>query len=121
MAADRGGLLLSKEYINTGTKLLWQCSKGHQWMATDNTVTMGSWCPYCTNRISHTIEQMRTLAKKHGGLCLSMKYKGNKTKLKWQCKEKHTWKASPNSILQGSWCQLCYWQKRRKNPLIKNI
>ena len=30
LAKDHGGKCLSKEYINTSTKLLWECKQGHQ-------------------------------------------------------------------------------------------
>ena len=47
IARGRGGRCLSSAYINTQTKLLWQCSEDHQWQATPNSVKMGSWCPFC--------------------------------------------------------------------------
>ncbi len=49
-----------------------------------------------------TIEEMRDIAKQRGGLCLSSEYMGNKVKLKWQCSDKHVWKAIPQSI-KRSW------------------
>ena len=33
LAKERDGECLSKEYINTNSKLLWRCSKGHEWPA----------------------------------------------------------------------------------------
>ena len=48
IAADRGGLCLSKNYINTKTKLKWRCKDGHQWDAMPiNVIHKGSWCPEC--------------------------------------------------------------------------
>ena len=33
-AAPRGGRCLSELYMNCATKMSWQCSEGHEWMAT---------------------------------------------------------------------------------------
>lgn len=50
---------------------------------------------------------MQRLAKIRGGKCLSSEYGNNKTKLEWQCKEGHRWKAVPSSVMSGSWCGKC--------------
>lgn len=48
IAISRGGACLSEAYSNTGTKLMWRCASGHEWMATpDNVKNRGSWCPAC--------------------------------------------------------------------------
>src|SRR5690242_14838124 len=48
IAKERGGKCLSKEYINSGVKLKWQCQKGHQWWAKPNAIkNRGSWCRKC--------------------------------------------------------------------------
>jgi len=43
-----------------------------------------------------TIKEMQEIAESRGGKCLSKEYVNNYTKLKWQCDEGHTWKATPN-------------------------
>ena len=50
----KGGKLLSTEYQNSTTYLLWECKAGHRWKATALEVmgkksTTGSWCPRCPN------------------------------------------------------------------------
>lgn len=48
IAKSRGGQCLSQEYINSKTKMLWQCAKGHRWMATAFSIRVRkSWCPVC--------------------------------------------------------------------------
>ena len=48
IAISRGGACLSEIYVNTGTKLMWRCARGHKWMATpDNVKNRGTWCPTC--------------------------------------------------------------------------
>ena len=48
IAQERGGKCLSKEYINSKTKLKWECSEGHQWKALPTYIKSGSWCPECS-------------------------------------------------------------------------
>ena len=49
IAKSRGGRCLSTEYINSQTKLLWECQYGHQWEAKPNNIKINkSWCPYCS-------------------------------------------------------------------------
>lgn len=48
IARSRGGKCLSKTYINSKTKLQWQCSEGHRWNATPFSIKIrNSWCPIC--------------------------------------------------------------------------
>ena len=103
---------LSKIYKNARVKLDWICVKGHQFSATANSVNSGHWCPDCAavdrkNNQRFTIEIMRELAKEKQGECLDNIYKNAQTKLKWQCKEGHVWKANYNSIKNGTWCPYC--------------
>lgn len=55
----------------------------------------------------HNIDEMKTIAKDRGGLCLSDKYANVQTKLKWQCSKGHIWEAIPKNIKRGSWCGKC--------------
>ena len=90
LAESKGGKCLSKEYKGNKIKLKWQCKEGHVWEAKPNSVVYGYWCPHCAGVAKLTIEEMQELARNKGGKCLSKEYKGNKIKLKWQCKEGHT-------------------------------
>ena len=55
-----------------------------------------------------TIKEMHNLAKKKQGKCLSKKYIGGHTKLKWMCSKEHVWKATPFSIMHAeTWCPVC--------------
>ena len=53
------------------------------------------------------IEEMRNLAEKRGGKCLSTEYKNVSTKLKWECEKGHAWEARPNDIKDSHWCPIC--------------
>ncbi len=116
VAQEKGGQCLSIKYVNSKTKLLWQCTEGHKWETTYGSIRKGSWCPECGRRktiLSNTysIENAQELAKKNGGKCLSKKYINSSTKLTWECTEGHKWKAIYNSIQQDSWCPKCGLKK----------
>ena len=54
-----------------------------------------------------TIEQMKNLAARLGGYCLSEVYFNSKQKLKWQCSQGHVFSMRPNNVQQGQWCNYC--------------
>ena len=107
IAKKRGGTCLADNYVGNKTKLRWQCAKGHVWEATPSSVKGGTWCRKCAGLELLTIEQMRELAGKRGGKCLSEKYINARTKLKWECSRGHQWEAIPDSIKRGQWCRSC--------------
>jgi hypothetical protein len=48
IAEERNGKCLSKEYINSDTKLEWMCSEGHTWEQSSRLIkNRGTWCPHC--------------------------------------------------------------------------
>lgn len=48
VAHERGGLCLSDAYVNSHSKLEWQCHRGHVWRASaGNVLHLRSWCPMC--------------------------------------------------------------------------
>ena len=69
-------------------------------------VIKGTWCPFCSGSVV-TIHDMRLLAKKKNGKCLSSQYINSDTKLLWECHDGHQWKATPSSIKRGTWCPIC--------------
>jgi len=115
IATQKGGKCLSLSYVDSQTKLKWQCNQGHIWETTSNVIKQGKWCPKCANlKKSKTIEEMQQLAVKKKGKCLSSKYLGVFVKLKWECDKGHIWNATPAHIVQGSWCRIC---ANKKNSL----
>ena len=113
----RGGICLSKRYVDNKTKLRWRCAEGHEWNAIPSSVKRNTWCEICAKRRvgrqkAHTIEMMHKIATERGGKCLSKIYKNNLTELRWRCKHGHEWEATPASIVKtksrkGSWCPIC--------------
>jgi len=116
LAHERGGTCISKTYVNSTTPIEWKCAKGHLWKARPSNVKTGTWCPTCSisersEKLRDTIENMNKLAASRGGICLSKKYVGARSRLKWCCSSGHVWFASPNSIRQGSWCRRCAFKR----------
>ncbi len=121
LAKDHGGKCLSSTYVNSRTKLLWECKVGHRWKATPNNIQQGKWCAYCSGRIKLTIDEMRQIAKARGGKCISNKYINNQTNLLWECSEGHRWEAVPNSIKHGSWCRKCAGLEKLTIDYMQNV
>lgn len=107
IAEDRGGKCLSKVYVNSKTKLRWQCAIGHQWEAIPDSSKQGKWCRICAGNEKLSIENMHKIAEERGGKCLSEKYVNNKIPLLWQCEKGHMWEARPDSTIRGHWCRKC--------------
>lgn len=107
LAKARGGRCLVDTYVDSRTKLLWQCVDGHEWEARPYNIKLGKWCPECAKkkRVEGRklgIEEMRGIAKERAGKCLTDIYVNNRTKLLWECAEGHQWEARPTSVKRGS-------------------
>jgi hypothetical protein len=113
LAQRRGGHCLSEEYINSKSKLIWQCEKGHCWRAVPVSLTRGSWCPACARNQKLTLEEFQDLATSRGGRCLSDRYVNKATPLRWQCALGHRWYAQPGKVKRGTWCAKCANLRRR--------
>ena len=107
LAAKKGGKCLSDKYVNSSTKLRWECGECHAWEATPQAIKQGSWCLECSGSKRLTIEKMQEIAAERKGKCLSDKYVNSSTKLRWECDEGHVWEATPQAIKQGNWCHEC--------------
>lgn len=118
LAKSKGGMCLSNSYFNGTTKLKWQCVKGHVWEARPFNIKQGSWCPVCWGRQKLKIEDMKVLAAKRGGKCLSKKYVNSEYKLTWGCSVGHKWDTTPHNIQKGRWCPIC---ANRKPSNIKKM
>lgn len=60
LAAARGGLCLSDNYINNKITLKWRCSYKHEWEARFKDIKDGQWCPSCSKFFSVGEELVRT-------------------------------------------------------------
>lgn len=53
------------------------------------------------------LEAIQKIAIDRGGRCTSAEYKGWNKKLEFSCQCGYVWKATPNSIKNGTWCPRC--------------
>ena len=109
-AAGKGGGCLAKVYVNSQTKVEWECSHGHRWHATPRSVlNAASWCPSCARakrRVS--LQRLQNHATMRGGKCLSAEVRNVNEKLRWQCQMGHTWSATAHNVLHmKTWCPDC--------------
>jgi len=108
IAKEHGGVCLSENYINNRTKLKFRCKHGHEFEMRPYHVIDGRWCPRNANNRPGTIKEMRRIAKKNNGVCLSAKYINNKTKLKFRCEYGHEFEMAPVDVKnRDHWCPKC--------------
>jgi hypothetical protein len=118
IAKLKKGFCLSKEYVNSYTKMRWKCkSKLHpEWESKLGHILDGSWCPKCgietiakKKKLPDGLERAKKLAELNEGKCLSKEYVNAHAKMEWKCSSNShpTWKTSYKTILNGSWCPKC--------------
>ena len=108
IAADRGGECLESQYIDSELPMAFRCARGHRWTTQARIVrNLGSWCPECCGGRPVTLAGMQTIARAHGGECLSPAVGTIRTLLRWRCADGHEWEARPAKIRGGSWCPRC--------------
>ena len=107
-AEERGGVLLSEHFEGFQEKYRWRCNNGHEWESSyTSVINQETWCPRCAGVAKYRIEDVKAHAIARGGQCLSQEYSGAHSHLQWRCDLGHTWHATWNSVLQGSWCPAC--------------
>ena len=107
---------------NSGKKVWWICSKGHEWQATITNRQKGSGCPQCSGR--QVIIGYNDLAtvnpklskewnnEKNGELKPDMVMANSNKKVWWICNEGHEWQASIVNRNRGNSCPKCIIKKR---------
>ncbi|PKK64010.1 hypothetical protein RhiirC2_854623 [Rhizophagus irregularis] len=82
---------------------------GHEWTTSLNNIKNGkTWCPYCANKASHTIEDAKQVAFSKNRKCLSETYDNSFSHLSWRYSEGHEWNASFNNVKNNkTWCPYC--------------
>jgi hypothetical protein len=115
---ERGIECLSKNFIRSSTKYLWECQNCRaQWRATHNNIKKGRGCPKCAQRRrilaskKFDLSTLQKAAKKKGGFCKTKSYLGYHVKHEWICKKGHKWKAVAATVLKGTWCPYCDGQR----------
>jgi hypothetical protein len=117
IAEERKGKCLSKSYISSHHKLLWECEYGHKFRNSLSIIKLGVWCPDCNGTPKGTIEEMQDLANQFNGICLSEIYISSDSYLEWKCEQNHVFKRKPLDVKKGRWCPECAKPKRKKTTI----
>ena len=119
IASDNGGKLISKNYIDSQTRLEFECSKGHRWKAVPSSIiNNGSWCGdrQCVAELislkqrRKTIQKMESLlAEKGAGKIVSIypRQKQKHTLFKLACENGHLFDTDLGRVRNGNWCRHC--------------
>jgi len=98
------GDCLSKKYVRNNFFMVFICKNKHIFYANFQGVRERTWCahPDCDGT---KLQELKSLAEKNGGKCLSTEYIKSTTKHLFECANRHQWYAVSNSITsQGTWC-----------------
>ena len=116
-ARSRGGECVSDAYHGSEKALRWRCQKRHVWNgAPANVVRRETWCPRCAGH-RRTLRDLRRLAWKRGGECLSVRYLRNEHVHLWQCEQGHKFVKTLRSVRDGTWCFDCtFYEKYSRWP-----
>lgn len=114
-AKNKGGELLSSEYINAHVYLTWKCNNiSHQpFQMTWNNARNGYWCDECAkqrtkDKLKMDISVLKEEANKRGGKLISDNYINANTPVTWMCKSRHVFSQPWGSVNQGHWCPVCH-------------
>ena len=109
---------------NSGEKVWWKCSKGHEWQAPIHSRTSGHGCPYCSGRkVLNGYNDLQTINpslskewnyEKNVGLTPNDVMPNSHKKVWWKCKNGHEWQAEIGSRNRGNGCPECAKQNRKK-------
>ncbi len=110
--------LLSKEYVNSRSKLKYRCPKGHIHSICWDSWWNGSRCFICFGKIKKTMEFVRSEFEKEDYVLLSTEYINAHKKLNYICQEGHQHSISWNHWKSGKRCFYCAGQDK---PVIEFI
>ena len=106
---------------NSGKKIWWKCSQGHEWQQTVDKRNNGVGCPYCSNH--KLLKGYNDLATTNPALVAEWNYEkngnltpedliaGNEQKVWWKCSQGHEWQTPVKSRASGSGCPYCAGRK----------
>jgi hypothetical protein len=119
---EEGYKLLSEEYVNSSSKLEYECPIGHRCYITWNKWNGGRRCPYCSenSRVhNRDIEYIRKEFAKEGYTLLSTEYVSWNTKLEYICPNGHKYATSWDAwSSKGNRCAVC---SKNAKPTIEEI
>ena len=108
---------------NSGKKVWWICSKGHEWQSSIDHRNNGCGCPYCSGgKVLNGYNDLQTvnptLAKewnyeKNNGLTPADVMPNSNKKVWWKCSKGHEWQATIGNRNKGRGCPYCSGRKKQ--------
>ncbi len=108
---------------NSGKKVWWICSKGHEWQSSIAHRNNGCGCPYCSGRkVLNGYNDLQTvnptLAKewnheKNNGLTPADVMPNSNKKVWWKCSKGHEWQAIIGNRNKRRGCPYCSGRKKQ--------
>ena len=119
---EKNGILKPECFTaNSGQKVWWRCSQGHEWQAVIINRNQGKGCPYCAGKkVSKGDNDLQTanptLAnewnyEKNGILKPEHFTAHSNKKVWWKCSKGHEWQAAIGDRSQGHTCPYCAGKK----------
>lgn len=126
-AKKNQGICLSKKYKNSNVPLKWKCKNNHIFYSRLSSVRSGTWCIECCRDSLkiNTFKKCKKVAQKIGIKCLSTRYEGVNSPMKWQCGTcTHIWETTYQAIAVAGRtgnkaCPACYVIKNKKGHNIE--
>ena len=122
---ERNGNLKPEHFTkNSGKKVWWKCSKGHEWQERIIGRNRGSGCPFCSGRYSivgeNDLQTVNPLLadewhyEKNDGLTPIEVLPNSNKKVWWKCSEGHEWQARIADRNKGRGCPKCHKEQESK-------
>jgi 5-methylcytosine-specific restriction endonuclease McrA len=105
---SKGYKLLSTVYLNTRSKLYYECANGYRHSITFKQFKKCSTCPCSFKNAKLTYEHVRHYFGMYDYKLLSTSYINSDEKLRYACDKGHIHDVSCKSFKQGSRCPTCY-------------
>lgn len=111
---------------NSGKKVWWKCSEGHEWPTRVYDRSKGNGCPYCSGKkvlkgyndlttVNPTLAQEWNY-EKNGSLKPEMFTANSGKKVWWKCKKGHEWPAKIYHRNTVSDCPICHSERNTSLP-----
>ena len=121
-----GALIPENVTANSGKKVWWKCSEGHEWSAPIDSRNRGNGCPYCSGRCA--VKGKNDLQTVNPNLANEWNYEKNcgltpmdvtpnsNRKVWWICNKGHTWQATVDHRNRGVGCPICNSERHTSFP-----
>lgn len=109
--SKRGCKLLSTDYVNSMTKLDYECSNGHCHSITFAHFLNGVGCPYCAGNAKLDYNVVKSGFETEGYTLVSTEYVNSKTKLNYKCNKGHTHSITWSDWISGYRCPVCHIER----------